>query len=109
MHALSLPPDIPDVSPLRYAGFFWIQGACVVVEVLVGGMVLDSGEVRSPRTRRWVSLVRFVWVVGVMYYSTPLINSELVKVGVRTGTQSGGPISVIRKMAGFVRSWVTQS
>lgn len=109
MHALSLPRDIPDVSPLRYAGFFWIQGACVLVEVFVESMVLDSGEVRSAKTRRWVSLARCVWVVGVMYHSAPLINSELVKVGVRRETQSGGPISVIRKMASLVRSWVAQS
>jgi hypothetical protein len=109
MHALTLPRDIPDVSPLRYAGFFWIQGACVLVEVSVGGMAFDSGEVRSPQTRRWVSLARCVWVVGVMFYSAPLINGELVKAGVRTVTQSGGPISVTRKMAGFVRYWVTQS
>ena len=109
LHALALPRDIPDASPLRYAGFFWIQGLCVLTEVSAEYIIGNWEKGRPVWTNRCIGLVRTVWVLGVMYYTSPLINGELVKVAVRTGAQSGGPISFFRFVACFLRSWVVES
>lgn len=108
LHALTLPLDIPDASPLRYAGFFWIQGLCVLTEVSAEYTIGNWEKDRPVWTNRCIGLVRTVWVLGVMYYTAPLINGELVKVAVRTGAQSRGPISFFRLVVCFVHSRIVE-
>ena len=107
LHAMTLPRDIHDASPLRYAGFFWIQGLCVLAEVFAE-YITSNGEKARP-VNGCIALLRTLWVLGVMYFTAPLINGELVKVAVRTGVQSGGPISFLRLVVSFVHSWVLES
>lgn len=82
IHAASLPRSIPGISPLRYASFLWIQGACVLGEVIVEH-VLQGSERLKPRARwmRWgLGLARLGWTVGVLYLTVPVIADELTKV-----------------------------
>jgi hypothetical protein len=82
IHAASLPRNIPRVSPLRYASFFWIQGACVLSEVIVEHALQGSGRLK-PRTR-WMrlglGLVGLGWSVGILYLTMLVIADELIKV-----------------------------
>lgn len=87
LHALTLPRDNPDSSPLRYGGFLWIQGVCVVVEAMAEHVLGNTKRVRPLWMRRGIGLVRTVWVVGVMYSTVPLILGELEKIS--SGTESG--------------------
>jgi len=82
IHAASLPHNIQGVSPLRYASFFWIQGACILGEVIVEHALRGSGRL-MPRARwmRWgLGLVRLGWTVGILYLTMPVIADELTKV-----------------------------
>lgn len=82
IHAASLPHNIPGVSPLRYAFFFWIQGACVLGEVIVEHALQGSGWLK-PRAQwmRWgLGLVGLGWTVGILYLTMPVIADELTKV-----------------------------
>jgi hypothetical protein len=82
IHAASLPHNIPGVSPLRYASFFWIQGACVLGEVIVKHALQGSGRLK-PRAQwmRWgLGLVGLGWTVGILYLTMPVIADELTKV-----------------------------
>jgi hypothetical protein len=81
-HASTLPPDIPDASPLRYAYFFWIQGACVLIEVLASRAmrgITGPGE-KSGMLKTCLGILRVVWTGTVLYYTAPLIVDELVRV-----------------------------
>lgn len=97
---------MPDVSPFRYAGFFWIQGVCVLIEVFTEYVLMGLKEAELLGKSRWSGLVRTVWILGVLYFTAPLINGVLVQVAVRTGAQAGGPISFTRLVVGHVHSWV---
>ncbi len=90
IHAASLPHNIPGVSPLRYASFFWIQGACVLGEVIVKHALQGSGRLK-PRARwmrRGLGLVGLGWTVGILYLT--IIADELTKV-----TRIFGPRPVV--------------
>jgi hydrogenase-4 membrane subunit HyfE len=81
-HASTLPPDIPDSSPLRYAYFFLIQGACVLIEVLAGRamkVATGPGE-KSNMLKTCLGILRVAWTGTVLYYTAPLIVDELVRV-----------------------------
>ncbi|PMD47726.1 hypothetical protein L207DRAFT_607219 [Hyaloscypha variabilis F] len=67
IHAATLPHNIPGASPLRYASFFWIQGACVLGEVIMEHALQGSGRLK-PRAR-WMR-----WGVGLCI-SRPGLNT----------------------------------
>jgi hypothetical protein len=88
LHAVTLPRDMPEVSPLRYAVFFWIQGLCVLLEIFASRCVSKVERVTGRRPL-WVEnclmVVRVGWTVLVLYNTVPLIEGELVKVSLRMG------------------------
>jgi len=89
LHAATLPFGVPGLSPLRYAAFFFIQGVCVLVEVLVEQMF--GGRMLKPKGRYMRVVLGFVrsgWVVGVLYATAPLIADELTKVSRVMGLRS---------------------
>src|ERR1700730_6111432 len=76
-HAATLPRDVKDVSMLRYAGFFWIQGLCVILEVLVSYATRHSdASTARPLYQINRRIVRFMWTVGVLYATVPIIVGE---------------------------------
>jgi hypothetical protein len=80
-HAASLPRNIYRVSPLRYASFFWIQGVCVLLEVMVEQVLGD----RQLKQRAWwkrygAGIIRLLWTVVVLYVTVPVIADELTRV-----------------------------
>jgi hypothetical protein len=88
MHAASLPRSVEYASMLRYAGFFWIHGLCVLFEVLVSYATLPSNPAAVaplPLKNRWI--VRLVWTVGVLYTTAQMIVSELVKISAQIGSR----------------------
>lgn len=88
-HASTLPPDIPDASPLRYAYFFWIQGACVVFEVLASRVmkaIIGPSE-KSDMLKTCLGILRVAWTGSVLYYTAPLIVDELVRVARKMGNR----------------------
>jgi len=82
IHAASLPRNIPNVSPLRYASFFWIQGACVLVEIALEQVLVlqGSGELRPLWVRSCLAVARLAWTVGILYFTVPVGADELMKV-----------------------------
>ncbi|KAH8667482.1 hypothetical protein BGZ60DRAFT_50756 [Tricladium varicosporioides] len=96
-HALTLPNHIDGVderiagpSPLGYASFFWLQGACVLFEILINKLmtVVMPERNRGTWSRLLFGMISVAWVIGVLYYSAPLIIDELVKVMRATGLRS---------------------
>jgi hypothetical protein len=86
LHAFSLPRNMPEVNSLRYASFFWIQGACVVLEIIASRWVASVKSVngtRLPWIEKCLVVVRVGWTVFVLYNTVPLIENELVKVSLR--------------------------
>jgi hypothetical protein len=84
VHAATLPHDLPGVSPLRYASFFWVQGVCVLVEVLLEQALMlhfqGSARVRPVWRRLCSGFARLVWTVAALYLTLPLIVDELTRV-----------------------------
>jgi hypothetical protein len=81
MHAFSLPRDIPDLNIGRYAGFFAVQGFCVVGEIVTSRLANVFLVSRlSILQSLFCMLVRAAWVLGVMFLTAPLIARELVIV-----------------------------
>ncbi|KUJ14230.1 uncharacterized protein LY89DRAFT_720592 [Mollisia scopiformis] len=85
LHVSTLPsssnPAFLGLKPLRYAAFFWVQGALVVGEA-VASHLLERVYPRSSRgglAKAGLSVVRLVWVIGVMYWTAPLIVDEMTK------------------------------
>ncbi|KAH7386385.1 hypothetical protein BKA64DRAFT_142444 [Cadophora sp. MPI-SDFR-AT-0126] len=82
LHSASLPTDIPNVSALRYASFFWMQGACVLHEIVLVRAAALLG-LDGPRPL-WASIglavLRFFWVGLVLYHTGPVIEDELTRV-----------------------------
>ncbi|KAH8777115.1 hypothetical protein F5882DRAFT_502855 [Hyaloscypha sp. PMI_1271] len=81
LHAASLPRNMYRVSPLRYASFFWIQGVCVLLEVMVEQMLGD----RQLKQRAWwkrygAGIIRLLWTVVVLYVTVPVVADELTRV-----------------------------
>jgi hypothetical protein len=82
LHAATLPRDMPSVSPLRYAAFFWVQGACVLVEAIV---VKVSTRTKSKRSMPFwmiscLGVARLAWTVVILFYTLPVLFNELTKV-----------------------------
>jgi hypothetical protein len=74
---------------LRYAGFFWIQGLCVILEVLVNLAIRHAGApVARPLWLNSRKSVRFVWTVRAMYATLQMIVGELVEMSVKMGRRT---------------------
>lgn len=83
IHGLSLPNNVPVVSSWRYAGFFWIHGLCVLVEVAIKDVAGIAAWSRNQRRLlpRWLErIVQSLWVVCVLYFTVPLLGDVLVKI-----------------------------
>src|ERR1700709_623557 len=82
LHAFSLPQDVPELSVLKYGGFFWIHGLCVSFEILVA--ILMNYTEPPKRISIWQIRSRMVvnaaWTLAVLYHTVPMVGSELVKV-----------------------------
>ena len=77
VHSASLPFNVPDVSPLRYALFFWIQGACLLFEVSVEHMLQGTLKGRSSWMGWGARAVRLVWTITVLYTTVPMFADEM--------------------------------
>ncbi len=79
---LSKASDLPGLDPLQYMTFFWVQGACVLVEA-IASYVMERARPKMARTKfqkEILGVLRLAWVVGVMYWTAPMIVDELTKV-----------------------------
>lgn len=83
LHAATLPFDIPGLSPLRYAAFFWIHGVCVLLEVFVEYVLRGNRKFKLGGYA--IGCVRLVWTLGVLYITAPLGVDELTRVTRRMG------------------------
>jgi hypothetical protein len=73
---------------LRYAGFFWIQGLCVLLEVLVSYATRPLNPAAAgPLWLESRRIVRLVWAVGVLYTTVPIIADEIVKMFALVGNR----------------------
>ncbi|CAL3967942.1 unnamed protein product [Diplocarpon coronariae] len=85
LHSATLPSGVPGISPLRYASFFWVQGACVLYEM---ALVKAAGRLglMGPRPD-WLelalALARTVWTGFVLYHTVPVVEDELTRKVVR--------------------------
>lgn len=81
LHAATLPRNIYSVSPLRYASFFWIQGVCVLLEVMVEQMLGDGKLKQRAWWKRYgAGIIRLLWTVVVLYVTVPVVADELTRV-----------------------------
>jgi hypothetical protein len=81
LHAATLPLNIPGLSPLKYASFFWIQGVCVLIEVMAEKVLGEEELKLSGKGMRWgVGAVRVVWTVSVLLMTATLGVDELTRV-----------------------------
>ncbi|KAH7317781.1 hypothetical protein BKA65DRAFT_599769 [Rhexocercosporidium sp. MPI-PUGE-AT-0058] len=86
----TLPRNMSNISPLRYASFFWIHGACVLYEIIVVRAAAMLG-LNGPRPL-WAStalaFARVAWTGIVLYHTLPVIQDELTRIsrifGLRT-------------------------
>ena len=67
---------------MRYASFFWMQGACVLYEIILVRAAILMG-LNVPR-QLWISiglaLVRCTWVWIVLYHTIPVVQDEMTRV-----------------------------
>jgi hypothetical protein len=81
LHAATLPFNIPGLSPLKYASFFWIQGVCVLIEIMSEKVLGEEKLKLSGKGMRWgVSAMRVVWTVSVLLVTATLIVDEFTRV-----------------------------
>jgi hypothetical protein len=82
LHALTMPLNLEELKPIRYASFFWIQGGLVVAESLACRAIPPqySRRVKPFWMEACLSLTRLAWVMGSLYYTVPIIEDELIKV-----------------------------
>lgn len=79
-HAASLPFDVPGLSPLRYALFFWIHGVCVLTEVFLEHLLRGILKQKTWWTGLGASVVRFVWAIAILYTTVPMFADEITRV-----------------------------
>jgi uncharacterized membrane protein len=80
LHAASLPFNIPGVSPLRYAAFFWIQGVGVLAEVVVEHVLRGILKQKTWWMGWGASVMRLVWTIAVLYTTVPIFADEFTSV-----------------------------
>lgn len=82
LHAATLPRNLANASPLRYASFFWIHGVCVLIEAILERTIERNISKKSSTfwTRSCVTIARLVWTLGILYYTAPVIADELTNL-----------------------------
>ncbi len=82
LHSATLPRSIPSFSPLRYASFFWVQGACVLYETAIVKLsaALGLNVPRSAWLNAVLTVTRLTWTGLVLYHTVPIIVDELTRV-----------------------------
>ncbi|PVH82036.1 hypothetical protein DL98DRAFT_587045 [Cadophora sp. DSE1049] len=82
LHSATLPRNIPNVSAMRYASFFWMNGACVLYEIILvrAAALLDLNGPRPLWASIGLAFLRVVWVGTVLYHTVPVIEDELTRV-----------------------------
>jgi len=80
LHAAALPFNVPGVSPLKYASFFWIQGVCVLAEVSVEHVLRGTLKQKTWWMGRGASVVRLVWTVAILYTTVPIVADQITGV-----------------------------
>jgi len=81
LHTASFPQDVPGLSAFRYGSFFWIQGLCVLFEVLVSRAThIESATTSDTMGEQFRKVVRTTWALGVLYFTIPVLGQEMVKL-----------------------------
>ncbi|KAI9050635.1 hypothetical protein LZ554_005794 [Drepanopeziza brunnea f. sp. 'monogermtubi'] len=82
LHAAALPSGVPDISHLRYASFFWVQGACVLYEIALAKAAsgLGFGGPKPGWLRLALAAARIAWTALVLYHTVPVLEDELTRV-----------------------------
>jgi hypothetical protein len=86
LHAATLPPNMPNISPFRYASFFWLNGICVEVELLASQAFKRFDLNRQAWIKNILMGVRVVWTCSVLYVTGPLLADEVTKISLELGT-----------------------
>lgn len=82
LHAATLPKGVANISHLKYATFFWIQGACVLCETALvkAASLYGLDEPRPGWQKIALALIRVTWSGVVLYHTVPFIENELILV-----------------------------
>ncbi|KAL5331875.1 hypothetical protein ACEPPN_001414 [Leptodophora sp. 'Broadleaf-Isolate-01'] len=82
LESTRLPRDMPSISPLRYASFFWIHGACVLYEIILvrGAARLGFNGPRPLWASAALACARVVWTGIVLYHTVPVVQDDLTRI-----------------------------
>lgn len=85
LHAATLPPNIPNISPFRYASFFWLNGICVGIELLASQVFKRFHLNEQAWIKNILMSVRMIWTCSVLYVTGPLLADEVIKISLELG------------------------